>query len=251
MDLLDVQSSSSSPVAHQVWDLAQDAKGTFQIQQALDDCSDLEERGALVAELRGHVFEATQCPHANHVLRKAITLMPADSLHFVVVELMSRGPEGITDIARHRYGCRILEGLLMHCPLEQLRCMVECLFAEAAALCMHMYGNFVVQRLFEQSSCTMRSQLFQVVMANLTAMGTNFYGSAVLGKAMQHVSETEKRLLALAIIHVHGLLPAVARYRHGKGIVELVLAEFEGEEKESAALQLDALPLKIAKNGRA
>merc|ERR1711988_1299181 len=139
-NLLSEPGSKPKPVATCAWQRARDAQGTFEVQKALDECSNDEERAVLAAQLRGHVFEATQCPHANHVLRKVITLLPPSSLNFVVVELMSRGPAGIIEIARHRYGCRILEGLLLHCPLEQLSCVVECLLAEAAALCMHMYG---------------------------------------------------------------------------------------------------------------
>lgn len=250
MELLEVPVSSSSPVAHRVWQLSQDARGTFEVQKALEECSSEEERCALAAELRGHVFEATKCPHANHVLRKIITSMPSPALHFIVVELTSRGPGAITEIARHRYGCRILEGLLLHCPLEQLCGIVECLFVEASALCMHIYGNYVMQRLLDNSSPTMRSHLFHMIHANLTAMGTNFYGSAVLGKAVQNGNHAEKLLLARAILNVSGLLAAIARYRHGKVIAELVLTVLEGAEHEAASRELGALPLKLPKSGR-
>jgi len=220
------------------------------VQKALEESSP-EECAALAAELRGHIFEATQCPHANHVLRKIITLLPASSLHFVIVGLMSQGPSGITEIARHRYGCRIIEELLLYCPLEQLSCIVECLFVEASALCMHMYGNFVMQRLLEHSSTSMRSRLLHIVQTNLTSMGTNFYGSAVLGKAMQNGTVSEKLLLARAIIKVNGLLAALARYRHGKPMVQIVVATLEGSEKDLAAVQLEAPPLKLPRGGRA
>jgi len=204
----------------------------------------------MVAEINGHAFQATQCPHANHVLRKVITSAPPSALHLIVVELMSQGAKGIIELARHRYGCRILEGLIAHCPFGQISVMVESLLADAAALSMHMYGNFVIQRLLEQCPPASRSQLFQMMRANLVAMGTNFYGSAVLVKGMTHGTDAEQLLLARAILRVNGLLAAIAKYRHGKTILELVLPVLEDLEKDGAVKQLAAPPLKAHKTVR-
>jgi len=254
IDLLSPTSQKSkSPLAQRVWKLSQDAQGTFEVQKALEECNNNEERAQLAAELHGHVVEATLCPHANHVLRKVITSTPPPALNFVIVELMVQGPGGIVDLARHRYGCRILEGLLSHCPLEQLCGMVETLVVESAQLSTHMYGNFVLQRLFEEAPGAVRCRVLHVVHANLVTMGTNFYGSTVVGKAMLHGSDAEKLLLARAIINVGGLLSAVSRYRHGKAIVELVMATLEGVDQAAAAhatQQLAAPPLKLPKSVR-
>jgi len=250
VSLLSTPASKSLPLAQQVWQLSQDAQGTFEVQKALEDCSNDDERAALAAQLYGHVFEATQCPHANHVLRKVITSMSPPALNFIVLELMAQGPGGISEIARHRFGCRILEGLLVRCPLEQLCCMVKSLLADATALCTHMYGNFVMQRLLEHAPSDLRAQLLKVVHANLVAMGTNFYGSTVLVKAMSHGNENEKLVLARAILSIKGLITAIARYRHGKVIFELVLDAVEEVEKGAAAKQFEVPPLKAPKIGR-
>jgi len=249
-DLVGTSASDESQLAGRVWQLSQDAKGTFEVQKALEDCSNKEERAELVAEVHGHAFQAAQCPHANHVLAKIITLVPPSALNFIVVELMSQGPHGILELSRHRYGCRIIEGLLTYCQFKQMRSMVEILLADGSALCMHVYGNFVMQCLLEQSSSICRSRLFQAMHANLAAMGTNFYGSIVLVKGMMHGSHTEKVLLARAILHVDGLLAAIAKFRHGKAILELVLPVLEELEEDGAVKQLAGSPLKAPKTGR-
>jgi len=252
VDLLGTARMSAQPFTKRVWQLSQDSQGTFVVQRALDECGTTEERVVLAAELRGHVYEATQCPHANHVLRKVIELLPAESLHFVVVELLSLGPNGIVDVASHRFGCRILEGLLLHCPQEQLHIIVDCILAHAPALCTHMYGNFVVQRLLEYSCPKVRSRLLRLIQGSVTRLGTSFYGAAVLGKALQNGSPAEISVLARAIVSVSGLLAAIARYRSGKVVVEIVLEAFDDtEEKQTAAYELAAPPLKASKNGRA
>merc|ERR1712023_89865 len=105
-DLLSKPGPKPLPIATCAWQLSRDAQGTFEVQKALDDCTNDEERAVLAAQLRGHVFEATQCPHANHVLRKIITLLPPAALNFVIMELMAEGRNGIIELARHRFGCR-------------------------------------------------------------------------------------------------------------------------------------------------
>jgi len=250
VDLLDENTSMTCPLARRVWLLSQDAEGTFEVQKALADSINDEERAVLAAELRGHVIEATQCPHANHVLRKVITSMSPPCLNFIVAELLSQGPQIVLELARHRYGCRILEGLLTHCPFEQVSGLVEALWPEAAALCMHMYGNFVMQQLLEHAPSTLRSQLFQVIHAKLVAMGLNFYGSTVLVKAMSYGNDREKLSLSRAILSVNGLLSAIAKSRHGKAILELVLDSLEDAEKHAAMEQSRFPPLKAPKCGR-
>lgn len=249
-DLLSKPESNVTPVAKCAWQLSRDAQGTFEVQKALDDCSDDEARAALAAQLHGHVFEATQCPHANHVLRKVITLLPPSALDFVIVELMAQGRSGIIELARHRFGCRILEGLVTQCPLEQLQTMVQILLGEAPALCTHMYGNFVMQRLLEHVQPNPRAQLLNVLHSNLVVMGTNFYGSTVLVKAMSHGNEEEKLKLARAILEVDGLSTAIAKYRHGKTIFELVLNVVGESSKDVAMRQFHLPPLKAPKCGR-
>jgi hypothetical protein len=245
MPVFDVSSISS-----RVWQLSQDPQGTFEVQKALDACASEEARWALAAELRGNVWEAAQCPHANHVLRKVITSMASPALNFIISELLSKGSSAVTDLARHRYGCRIIEGLLIHCTQEQMSVAVECLFTDACALCIHMYGNFVMQRLLEHSSAAHRELLMNVVQGNVVPIGSNFYGSAVLGKALEFGSTVERRLLTRAVLSVEGLLSAVARHKHGKAAADLVVSIAEGAEKTRAVAQLASPPLKMPKLGR-
>merc|ERR1719436_1102020 len=49
-----------------VWELSQDAAGCREIQRAFDSAATEVDREMLAAELRGHVYEALRCPHANY-----------------------------------------------------------------------------------------------------------------------------------------------------------------------------------------
>lgn len=249
VELIDAPTLKEPSFAQSVWRLSQDPEGTFEVQRAIEDCSDIE-RLSLASELRGHVYEATQCPHANHVLRKVITTMPSSALNFIVLELLSVGQAGIFEIARHRYGCRIIEGLLTHFDIDQIGCLVKCLLANALSLCTHMYGNFVIQRILETPSLHGMDLLRETVHSNLKVLGTNFYGCAVVGKMLRHSDDGERLRLARAIISVNGLLAAMGRHRLGKETIELVMAKMHGPDRIAAQAQLTAPLLKMSKRGR-
>jgi hypothetical protein len=248
VELLDSPVALVSPVAQRVWALSCHPQGTFEVQRAIDECNDDDQRIALAVELRGHVVEATQCPHANHVLRKVINSMPPSALNFIILELLGQGSRGIIETAQHRYGCRIIEGLLIRCPRQQVRYLIEYMLADAASLCTHMYGNFVMQRLLEHSAPNDRSRLMKVVHTHLHFMGINFYGSAVVGKALINGIDEDRQKLARAIIGTHGLLAAMVRYSHGKGIVDTICSALGADEWGAVQTQLQAMPLKIPKN---
>lgn len=90
----------------------------------------------------------------------------------------------------------------------------------------------------------------QLLHSNLATVGANFFGSAVLGKAMQHAHDGEKYALAIHVASFPGLLAAIAKYKHGKGIVSTVLSTLSGVEWEAAVKQLSASPLKAPKVSR-
>jgi len=132
-------------------------------------------------------------------------------------------------------------------PFEQLHVMVQGLLAEAATLCTHLYGNFVIQALLEHCGTTLRTQLLQVIQANLPRIGSDFYGSAVVKAALLGSGHEQRLSLIQAILDVNGLLAAIAHFRHCKSIVELVLSTLHGTEKELALTQLATPRLKIRK----
>ncbi|CAK0893103.1 unnamed protein product [Prorocentrum cordatum] len=127
-------------------------QGCRRVQQALDDARGPEACGRLAAELRGHVWDALRCPHANFVLQKCITTASPDACQFIVDELLQRGHGALAQAARHRYGCRIVERLLERCRPEQVEQIVDCILDDAVTLCMHPYGNYVAQHLLEHAA---------------------------------------------------------------------------------------------------
>ena len=67
---------------------------------------------------QGHVQQALESPHANHVLQRAINLLAPSSVRFILDELMQCVHP--VALARHPFGCRVLQRLIEHFPPEWL-----------------------------------------------------------------------------------------------------------------------------------
>lgn len=229
-------SAAGFSVAGHVWSLSQDSTGCREVQDAIDAAQGEPARLGLAMELSGHVWEALQCPHANHVVRKFVTTMSAHSLQFLIDELVHMGADVVREAARHRYGCRIVEALLKTCAVEQVSQMVEHLLPDVADLSVRMYGNFVVQRILEHGTDSQRNYINPVLARNVAAIASNFYGSAVVGAALKHCAEEDCVSLARAIIEVSGLFCAIIRFRHGNTIKDQVLEVLGASDQELAEL---------------
>ena len=93
----------------QVLRRSMDAHGCRLVQRALalaDDAGRVE----IAQELRGHICEVLESPHGNYVLQRIIELMRPSVVSFVLGELTAcMTPQ---ELAKHRYGCRILERII-------------------------------------------------------------------------------------------------------------------------------------------
>ena len=93
--------------------LAFEKRGCRLLQVVLERCDGPGQRH-LAAELCGHVCEALESPHANHVLQRLVELLPPGAVRFVLDEMQSWPGRSSADIASHKFGCRIVERLLEH-----------------------------------------------------------------------------------------------------------------------------------------
>eukprot|EP00913_Durusdinium_trenchii_P021913 g20591.t1 len=98
----------------------------------LDAASDAE-RAQLASELRGRIFAAARSACANYVLQKIIHVLRPQACQFIIDELM-QDPQEVPALARHQYGCRILQRLLEHCQSQQMGGIIQLLLSEALSL---------------------------------------------------------------------------------------------------------------------
>jgi pumilio RNA-binding family len=196
------------------------------VQQAFDD-ADEQGRLALASEFVGRVWDALRCPHANYVLQKCIEMIKPQALQFIVDEIRKR-TNGAVQAARHRYGCRVIERVLEHCSKEQVAELVEDIMCDAVGLSTHIYGNYVMQHLFEHGDSAVVERLVVVLVQNLHNMCADSYLGAVLDKAITSALTQGCRhtlIAALVADHQRMFVLSCSRWGHNAAKQALLLAE--------------------------
>eukprot|EP00927_Polykrikos_kofoidii_P042754 TRINITY_DN36806_c0_g2_i1.p1 TRINITY_DN36806_c0_g2~~TRINITY_DN36806_c0_g2_i1.p1 ORF type:complete len:476 (-),score=74.86 TRINITY_DN36806_c0_g2_i1:133-1560(-) len=148
---------------------------------------------ALLDAFAPYIQELYESPHGNHVLNKTIAVMPSAILDPLISYFEGYSPTGfrrVRIVARHRFGCRILERLMEHCFEEQRRVMVEELTAEAELLCRHPYGNFVVHALLEYGSDHVRMEVVKHLLdSGIGNLAMHRTASHVVQRALDYCNE--------------------------------------------------------------
>merc|ERR1712226_1200247 len=115
--------------------------------------------------------------HGNYVVQEIVKELPSATTAWIPQELMGSGSE----VARHRFGCRILCRLLEHyspCGDYAVALFTE-VFAEASSLIRHAYGTYVVRHGLEFGLPGHRQQILYAIWADVFGNAKNQYGSRV------------------------------------------------------------------------
>jgi len=226
---------SESPVLGKVWQLSQRQKGCRKVQEAVDQaCNEL--RKQIAQELSGHVVAAALSPNANHVLQRLVATLRPHDCQPLIDELLQGGAATVLEVARHQYGCRVIQRLLEHCHQEQMEAVANILMADALPLARHAYGNFVMQQLLRYGSRAQQHILCQSFKASIQELLSHQAASPVIAKALVHSSPEDQVSLARAAVGRR--LADVAITRYGHEAVQRVLQVLVGEDFNAACAAL-------------
>eukprot|EP00933_Yihiella_yeosuensis_P064919 TRINITY_DN68473_c0_g1_i1.p1 TRINITY_DN68473_c0_g1~~TRINITY_DN68473_c0_g1_i1.p1 ORF type:complete len:377 (-),score=60.20 TRINITY_DN68473_c0_g1_i1:245-1375(-) len=240
-------------ISGRVWALSQKPRGCRLVQDVIEHAKSDQLREQIAEEMKGHVWEAVRCPNANFVLQRMIITMKPQASQFVIDELLQRGSRVTVRVAKHKYGCRVVQRLLEHCRSSQVKEMVAELLKEVIPLSRHPYGNYVMQQVFERATPEHRSFAAHQVQRHAASLSTDCYGSAIVAKALEFCSLEDQQGLIRALLSEPGLLVSMARTRHGHLAVELVLELSQGTEHEQLAwheIESQASTLRSSRYGR-
>jgi len=137
LEAADTRETSLDMLLKDLLPIALDRDGCRVVQKALD-VADSTQRSKLLAAIQPHVVSLYQSPHGNYVITKVIEQLPAANLGGIVSELEKHGFE---EVAKHRFGCRVLERLIEHCEEKDLSRLIAVVKAQASMLCRHQYAN--------------------------------------------------------------------------------------------------------------
>lgn len=225
------QAESPSGVRGRVWDLAKQEHGCRQVQTVLEEAENNDDKVALAWELRGHVWEAIRCKHANHVLAVCIKTLPPKDVQFIIDELVQAGEGSVSRVARHPYGCRILQRLFDHCPGDQVNILVEQMLGDVAALFKHKYAHYVIQKLLHHESDTYRDRITEAL--KKTPASTGLAKKTPLKQPLDSIDAGDRSNLA-------GHVWEYARDAKGCWLVQDAFANAQSDsEKKDLAFELE------------
>merc|ERR1712187_33669 len=137
-------------------------------------------------------------------------------------ELKSR--KEVCKLARHSFGCRLLQRLFEYCRADQGQHLGDALLSDAIGLCRHMYGNYVMQHLLIYGSEVHRSKFVSLLARHIHNVIADMTSLVVLNTALENCNGEQCLTLARAICKSpRGLLVASAQRRRGHQLVKLVL----------------------------
>merc|ERR1719316_451250 len=231
--------------------LALSASGCRVVQAAVEVAGG-DYRRLMTQDMHGHVAELLDSPHGNHVLQKCIEVLPPDTVQFVLDELVAFPDHGLA-IAKHRFGCRILERLLEHCPAEQTRILVEDVIENAYVLCRHPFGNYVVQHVLEYGTTTQRSGVVEALLqGGVMDLAMHRVASNVIERALVQCSAEGRRSLVGQLVTQPAETLAMASSRYGSFIAQRLLEMPASPQRDELFEQLyeGIETLKASKHGK-
>jgi len=190
-------------------------------QLALEEASP-NEAVILLKGLRGHVREALKSMHCNYVIQRAVELLPNESANFIPQELLGSGQ----DVARHRFGCRILCRLLEHGSLEEAskHALLEEVLADTGDLSRHAFGNFVIRHCLEFGHSWHRHLIASALcVTNLVETAKDQNGSHVVEAAVAFCETADKKSIADALLSDPDQLYSLATDNYGRHPVKALL----------------------------
>jgi len=201
-----------------VWHLSCDPVGCRSVQSAFEKASRVD-AAKLAAELHGLVWEATTSPHANYVLQKIVTQLTFNAARFVAEEMVDIA----ANVARHRYGCRILCRLLEFANNQKTVVqIVEELLKEADDLCCHSFGHHVLQSVMEHGLQQHKRRVVQVLLSDLPGFAKQCHSSYLVETALQHSAPEDQECLLFELSQAD-IIADLALERYGCYVAKALL----------------------------
>merc|ERR1719171_241069 len=126
-------------------------------------------------------------------------------------------------VAQHKFGCRILERLLEHCPMESMANVVAEVISEAKKLSGHAFGNFVLQHILEHGTPQQRGSIIHSLHSVIPTLAQHKVGSHVVQRALDSSDESMQRVILTALAADEEQVLAVACSRYGSFVMEQII----------------------------
>jgi len=196
--------------------LSIDVNGCRVVQRLLEVGPE-ELRFSAVVELAPHLESLVDHKYGNHVAHRIVEHCAPATLGLLVPVVQ----EGAGRLARHAYGCRVLQKLMERCPLGVIA-GVAAEIASDPTLATHAFGNYVVQCIVKHSSADLRWAVARAVCDNLEEYCDNKFASNVVEAVVRWCPEAADLVVDAAMGSSAGLV-GLSSLRYGNFVVQRLL----------------------------
>lgn len=218
------------------------------VQKALEHVL-VEQQAALTKELDPEILRVIRDQNGNHVIQKIIELVPRQYIDFIMDAVRGQ----VTGLASHTYGCRVIQRMLEHgTDIDKLEIMTE-LHASAQILITDQYGNYVAQHVIQNGKPEDRDKLIQLVMSQLLTLSKHKFASNVVEKCIEHGTQQQRSAIRVQLTTVgpDGTSPLqlMMRDQYGNYVIQKLLGQLQGAEKEILVEEIKPQFYTLKKNG--
>ncbi|CAJ1376875.1 unnamed protein product [Effrenium voratum] len=211
------QAQAKMPPKHKYLAMAME-RGCWELQAMIRKASNAE-LNEMASEFRGHVREAVESGHGNHVIQKFVDYMRPGDSYFILEELMAWAP--LARLAKHRYACRVLERILEQYPPNAMKDLLDTLVTNTKDLMVDPFGNYVLRVLLEHGPSSHKAAVAEVLKQNLGRLAKNNKGCALLDAVMSYGAPADQKQVAQELI-LQGLVPGMRRLRSSRDAMERI-----------------------------
>lgn len=201
----------------------------------------------MVKELENHVLKCVRDQNGNHVIQKAIERVPSQYVQFIINAFKGQ----VSRLAAHPYGCRVIQRMLEHCEEDDRESILGELHACTPNLIPDQFGNYVIQHVIENGEEKDRSRMIIVVVSQLLMFSKHKFASNVVEKSIEFGEESQRRHIinTLTLPNERGESPLLGlmRDQYGNYVIQKILTQLQGAEKEALIDQIKPLLSQLKK----
>ncbi|CEJ59492.1 hypothetical protein PMG11_08116 [Penicillium brasilianum] len=216
------------------------------VQKALEHIL-TDQQAAMVKELENHVLKCVRDQNGNHVIQKAIERVPSQYVQFIINAFRGQ----VNRHAAHPYGCRVIQRMLEHCEEVDRESILSELHACTSSLIPDQFGNYVIQHVIENGDAKDRDRMIQIVMSQLLAYSKHKFASNVVEKSIEFGDEQQRHniISTLTSPNERGESPLLGlmRDQYGNYVIQKVLGQLKGDEREALIEQIKPLLSQLKK----
>jgi len=160
--------------------------------------------------------------NGNHVIQKCIeTADPPESVQFVLNSFMGQ----VVLLARHAFGCRVLQRIIEHCTEAQVTPIVDELLVAVDSMLTDQYGNYVIQHVMESGILRHRSIIVQATRGRVQELSCHKFASNVMEKCVQNCTPEERSEVIVSELLLNGGAPifALVSDQYGNYVVQKLI----------------------------